>query len=162
LLFCEECYNQFIRNTPLSLYIRNDGIFIGNCDFSPDIKKQWSAAVSENKIEEFKKFVEPKLGRIRRIQSRQAELQVSSSLEAQRKDALVRSQFIRRGQGFALELIGNGSDRYSFNGQIYTNRGAAEAAQIQIQINNCSEKLNDHLNEMRQLAIKRANFWYNL
>ncbi|CAG8764130.1 16099_t:CDS:1 [Cetraspora pellucida] len=160
LSFCEECYNQFIRNTPLNMYMRNDGTFIGVCDFSVKIQEQWLTAVSGNDINIFRKYVEPKVVHVRTIRSEYANLQSHHSLETQRKGVLVYSQLKNRGQGAALELIDNRSQRYFFNNRTYSNSGAAHAAQLQIQVDECSRKINNHLVDMGRLENKRANYWH--
>ncbi|CAG8707481.1 19759_t:CDS:2 [Cetraspora pellucida] len=93
LSFCEECYNQFIRNTPLNIHMRNDGTFIGVCDFSAKIRELWLAAVRENNIDRFNEYVQSKIEDVRTMRTKYAQLYSNYSLEIQRRGVLVSSQF---------------------------------------------------------------------
>ncbi|CAG8448087.1 11428_t:CDS:1 [Dentiscutata heterogama] len=159
--FCEECYNQFIRNTPLSVYMRNDGIQIATCDFSPSIKQRWFMSVSENNINIFIQYVEPKLRRTRDVRSRLFQLQALKSLESERRSALVTSQLSRRGRGYALDLLSDSVPEYSVNRRFYRGHNSGEVAQLQIQIDESYRKYNSYVEETTLLEHELANLWYN-
>ncbi|KAF0513790.1 hypothetical protein F8M41_017744 [Gigaspora margarita] len=161
--FCEECYNQFIRNTPLNVYMQNGGILSGNCDFSSNVKQQWLIAVSRNDINIFRGYVEPRLGHIRELRDRMARLQVIFSQELQRKQFLITSQQNYRIMA-NIDNISLGGDEpsygYSFNGSQYNSSSKVEAARIQIQIDESSRICNNYLAEMRLLEHEISNSWY--
>ncbi|CAG8778193.1 27601_t:CDS:2 [Gigaspora margarita] len=139
--FCEECYNQFIRNTPLNVYMQNGGILSGNCDFSSNVKQQWLIA----------------------LRDRMARLQVILSQELQRKQFLITSQHNYRIMA-NIDNISLGGDEpsygYSFNGSQYNSSSKVEAARIQIQIDESSRICNNYLAEMRLLEHEISNSWY--
>ncbi|RIB23312.1 hypothetical protein C2G38_2073211 [Gigaspora rosea] len=159
--FCEECYNQFIRNTPLSVYMQNIGIQSGNCDFSSNVKQQWLIAVSRNDINIFRGYVEPKLGHIRELQDSKTRLHAIFSQELQRKQNLMHTQLIYMGAA-NIDSLSYGGDKYSyfFNGSHYNSSSSVEAARIQIQIDESSRKCNNYIAEMGLLELQIANLWY--
>ncbi|RIB23311.1 hypothetical protein C2G38_2032867 [Gigaspora rosea] len=160
---CEECYNQFVRNTPLSVYMQSIESQSGNCDFSSNVKQQWLIAVSRNDINIFKGYVETKLEHIRGLRDRAARLQVSLSQELQRKQFLITSQHNYRIMA-NIDNISLGGDEpsyeYSFNGSRYNSSSNVEAARIQIQIDESSRIFNNYLAELRLLEHEIANLWY--
>ncbi|RIB25971.1 hypothetical protein C2G38_2066132 [Gigaspora rosea] len=158
--FCEECYNEFIRNTPLNVHIRKDGIFTGNCDFSPNVKQQWLIAVSKNDINIFWKYVESKLGRVRELHAHLAQLQALHTQETEMKGLLIKYMFECRGQGFALDLISDSEPEYYFNGRYLRGHNSDEVARKQIQIDESNKKIEHYFREMIQLQHELANLWY--
>ncbi|CAG8795441.1 18655_t:CDS:1, partial [Gigaspora margarita] len=158
--FCGECYNQFIRNTPLNVYMRNDGIQSGNCDFSSNVKQQWLIAVSRNDINIFRGYVEPRLGHIRELRDRMDRLQVILSQELQRKEFLIISQHNYNIMASTSKLRLGGDEPsygYSFKGSRYNSSSSVEAARIQIQIDESSRIFNNYLAEMRLLEHEISN-----
>ncbi|CAG8612008.1 10085_t:CDS:1, partial [Cetraspora pellucida] len=154
--FCEECYNQFIRNTHLSIYMRNDGIQNGgSCDFSSNVKQKWFVAVNRNDINLFKEYVEPKLGQIRELQDRLARLQILTAQELQRKETLISLQATNYtiANTQRIQFGGEPSQGYFFN----NNSGDVEAARIQIQIDESSRIFNNYISEMRLLEHEISN-----
>ncbi|CAG8618652.1 27870_t:CDS:1, partial [Gigaspora margarita] len=158
--FCEECYNQFIRNTPLNVYIRKDGIFTGNCDFSPNVKQQWLIAVSKNDINIFWKYVESKLGRARELHAHLAQLQALHTQETQMKGLLINYMISCRGRGNVLDLVSDTEPNYFFNGRHLRGHNSDEVARKQIQIDESNKKIEHYFREMIQLQHELANLWY--
>ncbi|KAF0453081.1 hypothetical protein F8M41_001797 [Gigaspora margarita] len=159
--FCEECYNQFIRNTPLNVHIRKDGIFTGNCDFSPNVKQQWFIAVSKNDINIFWKSVESKLGRARELHRNLAHLKMNCTHERQINRLLRASMNQSSTHGFLLDLIGNDKEpEYYFNGRYLRGTNSDKVAQKEIEIEESEKKIAHYSREMIQLKHELANLWY--
>src|SRR5438045_128030 len=74
--FCDAYYHNFIKNTPLSIYIRNDGQFeAAYCCFKPSVEKEWRTAVSNNDIKSFIDYVNKEAAKAQCVK---AELELES------------------------------------------------------------------------------------
>src|SRR5947209_6691708 len=120
--FCEECYHKFIKDKPLSVYIRNEGKFEATCcTFKPSVKKQWQLAVDKNDIGQFKEYVDDKI-------------QEFKLLKAQMDTEIVRQRALitQKGQQGALSLWSDNYG-YQYNGYTYGNMYDARSHQIDVE-----------------------------
>ncbi|RIB29879.1 hypothetical protein C2G38_2027339 [Gigaspora rosea] len=154
--FCKECYNQYIRNTPLNIHIQSVGIVhkACACAFTHNVKQQWFLAVGKNDINLFKKYVEKVLERNRDIRDRIARLQILTTQEMQRKQSLISLQFLCYSRGTIRFDESVSPYQHTFNDISYPSSGYAEAVQIKKQINESSKTFNNYIAEMRKLELE--------
>nr|CAG8491156.1 2977_t:CDS:1 [Entrophospora candida] len=135
--FCEECYHQFIKNTPFNTYIRYDGeLPFSVCCFRPNVKQNWFFAISMNNINIFAQHIEPQNAELKILYS-------SLTYESERQRILI----TQKGQSCALSLFDGDGYNYQYNGGIYGNRYDAQAAQI-------DTELRDSMNKMKEIREK--------
>ncbi len=140
--FCEECYHKFIKDTPLSVYIRNDGEFEACCcTFKPSVKQQWLLAVNKNDIGQFKEYIDYKVQEFKLLKS-----QMDTELARQR---MLLSQ---KGQANSLSLL-NDNYGYRYNGYTYGNMHDAESHQIDVELSRSMDLYTSYCKKMNELCL---------